>query len=412
MLAAMARGGLAIFTICSNNYLPMARVFFASAARYCPAAELFLCLADEVAASVRYPPNVTVVAAGELGIPDFRAFAFRYSIMEFNTALKPFMLRLLLARGYDAVLYFDPDIEIFAPLHPVIEPLRAGRGFVLTPHILRPAEADGFPDDMFIMRAGIYNLGFIGVAPAADTERILRWWSRRLRYDCVSEQERGVFVDQKFIDLLPAFTDSVHIARDSGCNVAYWNLRQRQLTLDGDQWRIDDGPLRFFHFSSINIDDLSCLAKWTAAFRGDEITPPLRALMRQYADRVIAAGHGEPAPPYSYGCFASGTPIPDAVRRMYRQRHLSFLGDPFETYEEYLHLPIAGQWAGSGSRMITNLMDDLRRREPVLLAHYDPMTREGVEGYTEWFLAHGHELLGDSRLIEPVAARAARPAWH
>ena len=30
MLAAMARGGLAIFTICSNNYLPMARVFFAS----------------------------------------------------------------------------------------------------------------------------------------------------------------------------------------------------------------------------------------------------------------------------------------------------------------------------------------------------------------------------------------------
>jgi hypothetical protein len=212
--------------------------------------------------------------------------------------------------------------------------------------------------------------------------------------------------------LLPAFTDSFHITRDSGCNVAYWNLRQRQLTLEGDQWLVDGGPLRFFHFSSINIDDLSCLAKWTTAFRGEEITPPLRALMRQYADRVIAAGHGEPAPPYSYGEFASGTPIPDAVRRMYRQRHLSWLGDPFDTYEEYLHLPIAEQWAASGSRMITNLMDDLRRRDPVLMMRFDPMTKEGVEGYTEWFVAHGHGLLGDRRLVEPIAARAALPVRH
>jgi len=405
----MTRGRLAIFTICSNNYLPMAKVLFASAERYCPQAELFLCLGDErLSESTHYPANASVVTAEELAIPDFRDFAFRYSIMEFNTALKPFMIRHLLEQGFDAVLYFDPDIEIFAPLDVVIDPLRDGFNFVLTPHLCQPAEGDAYPDDFGIMRAGVYNLGFIGVGAGTDTERLLRWWSRRLRYHCISDQDHGVFVDQKFIDLLPGFTDSVRIVRDSGCNVAYWNLQQRHLTQDGDRWLVDGQPLRFFHFSAINIGDLSYLSKWTQAFRGAEISPALRALMSHYAARVIAAGNGSRAlPEYSYAHFASGTPITDPVRRMFRERHLSWLGDPFETYEEYLHLPVPGQWAGSSACIITNLMDDLWRRTPWLAARFDPATREGVEGYTDWFLRNGQALLGDARLMEPVAARIA-----
>jgi hypothetical protein len=131
--------------------------------------------------------------------------------------------------------------------------------------------------------------------------------------------------------------------------------------------------------------------------------------MRHYADQVIAAGYGtEPATQYSYGRFASGTPITDAVRRMFRERHLSWPDDPFETYEEYLHLPIPGQWEGSGSHMVTNLMDDLRLRNPWLMARFDPMTREGVEGYIEWFAENGHTLIEEPKLIEPVANRLAR----
>jgi hypothetical protein len=82
--------------------------------------------------------------------------------MEFNTALKPFMIRHLIESGFSIVLYFDPDIEVFAPLDVVIDPLRAGCSFILTPHICQPAEGDAFPDDIGIMRAGIYNLGFLG----------------------------------------------------------------------------------------------------------------------------------------------------------------------------------------------------------------------------------------------------------
>jgi hypothetical protein len=406
----MAHGELAVFTISSNNYLPMAKVLFASAACYCPEAALYLCLADErLPDAGYYPADVNVVVAEDLAIPDFRSFAFRYTIMEFNTALKPFMIRHLLDQGFDAVLYFDPDIEVFAPLNPILDPLRAGYSFVLTPHICQPAEGDAFPDDMGIMRAGTYNLGFLGVGVGPDTERLLRWWSRRLRYHCVSEQEHGVFVDQKFIDLIPGFTDSVWIVRDTACNVAYWNLQQRHLTQAGDHWLVDGQQLRFFHFSGINIDDLTYLSKWTQAFRGAEIWPPLRTLMRHYADRVLAGGYGTgPQPPYSYGNFTSGTSIPDSVRRMFRDRHLFWTGDPFATYQEYLHLPIAEQWAGSSSCMITNLMDNLRQRDPWLLARFDPSQAEGVEAFCQWFVESGPAMLGGPTLVEPVANRLAR----
>ena len=406
----MTGGKLAIFTICSNNYLPMAKVFFTSVARFCPEAMLFLCLADERSAHAEdYPAGVNVVTAEELPIPDFRAFAFRYSIMEFNTALKPFMFRYLLEARFTAMLYFDPDIEVFAPLDVVLDPLRGGQSFVLTPHICYPAEGDTFPDDIGVMRAGIYNLGFLGVGEGPDTERLLRWWSRRLRYECISEQDRGIFVDQKFMDLIPGFADYVCIVRDPTCNVAYWNLLQRALTRSGDCWLIDGQALRFFHFSGISIDDLSHLSKWTLAFRGDEISPELHALMRHYAGQVKANDFASGVvPPYRYGYFASGTKIPEQVRRMFRERHMCWMGDPFETYEAFLRLPAADQWAGSSAVMITNLMDDLRRRDPSLMSRFDPATPEGVEGYTRWFVENAAALLTEPKLVRPVADRLAR----
>ena len=259
------------------------------------------------------------------------------------------------------------------------------------------------------MRAGVYNLGFLGVGAGPEADQVLRWWSRRLQYECVNAQDRGIFVDQKFMDLVPGFASGTHIVRDTAYNVAYWNLQQRELTQDGDHWFVDGQPLRFFHFSGIAPQDLSFLSKHTAAFRSADLIQPLRALMRHYADRVLANGYDTvPRALYAYGRFASGVPIPEHVRRMFRERHLVWSGDPFETYEEYLHLPIAAQWSGSSSCMITNLMDDLRQREPWLRATFDPTRQAGVEGYTDWFVKHAHTLIHEPRLIEPVAERAGR----
>jgi hypothetical protein len=337
----MSIQNLAIFTICSNNYMAMAKVLVDTARRCHPDAAVYLCLADKRLSDASfYPPGCPVIDAEDLDIPNFSQFAFRYDVMEFNTALKPFMMQRLLRQGHDAVLYFDPDIEIFAPLDGVREALDQGASFVLTPHLLRPAEGDSQPDDVAIMRAGIYNLGFLGVGAGPETTAILDWWGRRLRYQCVNEQSRGLFVDQKFIDLVPGFANGVRILRDARYNVAYWNLAQRRLTHDRAGWKVDGAPLGFFHFSGFDPTDLTLISKHTAAFRNDAIPPATQAILRHYADQVLANDfQANRAIPYAYGHFASGAPIPTATRWVFRNEHEDFVGDPFASFEPPIAQP-------------------------------------------------------------------------
>jgi glycosyltransferase involved in cell wall biosynthesis len=408
--ANMSIQSLAAFTICSNNYVPYAKVLIESLRKHHSEATLYLCLADQRLAELDelYPKGCYLVTADELHIRDFRSFAFRYNIMEFNTALKPFMIRHLLGLGHDAVLYLDPDIEVFAHLGGVIAPIQEGASFVLTPHVCQPSEGTAFPDDIDIMRGGVYNLGFLGVGAGPQTDQVLRWWSRRLKYQCVIDPDHGIFVDQKFFDLVPGFVDNVHIVRDTAYNVAYWNLAQRELENDGDKWLIDRRPLRFFHFSGINPKDLSRLSKHTTDFQADQITGPLRALIERYAAQVLASGYGTIPPGlYAYGRFASGVPIPDIVRQTFRDQHLIWVGDPFETYEEYLHLPAAGQWHDCSNYLITNIMSHLHACVPGLSGAFNPAREGSAEAYTKWFIGDTSNLLPDARLIEPVAERVA-----
>ena len=59
-----------------------------------------------------------------------------------------------------------------------------------------------FPDETYILRAGIYNLGFIAVSPAGSGE-FRRWWKERSDAIAGSWSRKGVFVDQRWIDFVP-----------------------------------------------------------------------------------------------------------------------------------------------------------------------------------------------------------------
>lgn len=400
----------AIFSICSNNYLPMARVLLQSVGRAHPEADVYLCLADALLDEPEfYAGDFQVVTAEALGIPDFREFAFRYGIMEFNTAVKPFMFQYLMAQGYTQMVYLDPDIEVMAPLDHVFALLADGASLVLTPHLTQPAERDAFPDDVGIMRAGVFNLGFLAVGACPEAERIMAWWGGRLQYQCVNEPERGLFVDQKFMDLVPAFAPDARILREPGYNLAYWNLHQRDLQMQGDGWTVNGTPLRFFHFSGIDPADLRQLSKYTTAFGPGAISPALAALMRRYAQQVLANGHGRvPTACYAYARFASGTVIPEVVRRMFRDGHRGWPGgDPFSSYEAYLQMP-SPRSPLSGRGYVTRLMAELHARETWAQQAFDLCSAQGVAAYIDWYCLHARGLLADSRLVDPVQLRAAR----
>lgn len=400
---------LAIFTICSNNYMPMARAFLASAARMHPEADLFVCLADRIVAmDGLYGDLGEIIPVENLAIPDLPGFTFRYDVMELNTAVKPFMfLHLLEDRNYSQVLYFDPDIEIFARLELVLHALEDGAVFALTPHVLSPAENLVEPNDLNFLRAGTYNLGFLGAKRSLELLEILHWWARRLTYHCVNDQASGLFVDQKFIDLVPGFVSKVAILRDSTLNVAYWNLLQRRLERSADTWTVDGRPLTFFHYSGFDPHIPNRLSKHTSLFEGT-LDAPLAEFLTSYAERLTGLGFGRiPRGTYAYGRFESGAPIPDIVRRMFRERHPAWPTNPFKTFEAQLHRPNVDFPVFSSSIVITNFLAYLHETSPFLRSCMDIAAPSGQHLLIDWFIKHAARDLGmDARLVETVALRA------
>ena len=307
-------------TIVARNYLPYARV-----------------LAETLRASDG-DSRLTVLVIDGPGAPSdgglFRALtfeeivadsaerqrlAFMYDVTELSTALKPFLLRYLLMEGAESVLFFDPDIQVFDSVAD-LWPLARDRGILLTPHMLSPIPDDGLGvSDLYVSQAGQYNLGFLGLG--AGTEAFLEWWSGRLRRHCVSAPEAGMFVDQRWIDFVPSLFPRHAIVRDPGCNVAYWNLHEREVVRTNGHLEVNGQPLRFFHFSGLDPSAPHLLSKHQGSNPRILLSehPVIRELCDDYVSRLRRCGQQPAAGAYGYSTLPDGTPIDLTMRRLYRE---------------------------------------------------------------------------------------------
>ncbi len=279
-------------TIIARNYLPHARVLAESFLQHHPEGTFTTLVIDDPGAGELGGEPFDVLSPYDIGLErsEVHRMAFIYDVKELATAVKPALLATLL-KTYDEVAYFDPDIEVFAPLDDLCA-LAEEHGVVLTPHITAPLPRDGLlPSEEMLLRAGIYNLGFIAVGQSARP--FLDWWGERLRRDCIVAVEDGIFVDQRWIDFVPALFDHV-VTRDTSCNVAYWNLPSRELTSADGSWLVDGKPLRFFHFSGFSPDRMHLLSAHRGAVPRILLTdrPDLRRLCDAYADRLRTSGFG------------------------------------------------------------------------------------------------------------------------
>src|SRR5262249_54904381 len=105
-------------TIVSNNYLAYARVFTRSFLEQHPGGKVYVLVVDRPDPSLSYEnePFETILVES-LGIPSFSNYSFRYSILELDTAVKPwFLLHLHRTGGHDRLCYFDPDILVTGDL--------------------------------------------------------------------------------------------------------------------------------------------------------------------------------------------------------------------------------------------------------------------------------------------------------
>jgi len=325
-------------TIVSLNYLPYARTLCESFRRFHPECNFYVLLVDRLPAGMDVSKeNFHLVLAEELGIPNFKVVAFKFGILELNTNVKPTFLKRLLALGADQVVYFDPDILICSPIDLIYRSLETN-SIVITPHCKSPNQGDPYSEVLLLIN-GVYNLGFVAVSHTAEADRFLSWWEHRclsLGYD---ERWAGLFVDQKWINLVPSYFDSVFVLKHPGCNVAYWNLHERTLQATGESWTVNGiVPLLFFHFSGISVDGGGRISKHTDQF--DLVSrPDLQELFHAYRERLVAHGIRETnVRPYAFGSFDNGLPVTKLLRAALAANLDAFgEGNPFDSKGLFFH---------------------------------------------------------------------------
>jgi len=310
-----------VCTIAARNYLPFVRTLATSFRAVHPDGRMTTLIIDDITGEVDAAAEpFELLRLEDLGtdLAELHRMAMLYDVTEFSTSLKPWLLQALLDAGSPSVLYLDPDIQVFAPLDDLAD-LAVARGIVLTPHTTVPFPLDGKKtDDRTILAAGIYNLGFIGVSPAA--EPFLAFWQERLSRECTIDPMGMRFVDQRWVDFAPGCYDPA-IVRDTRYNVAYWNLHGRMLHWEADRFEVDGHPLAFFHFSGYTPD----LPHLLSRHQGDRPRillsehPELAQLCDDYGARLRAHGWGvDNLVPYGLATMADGTPVDRPVRHIYR----------------------------------------------------------------------------------------------
>jgi glycosyltransferase involved in cell wall biosynthesis len=328
---APSRGGPAFCTVIAKNYLAHARALARSLRRHHPTAPLYVLLVDEVEG--RFDPaaeEFTPVPLSAIDLPDQREMCFRYELLELCTAVKPWLLRWAFARGHSRLVFLDPDVWVYRPLDELLASLDEW-DVVLTPHLTRRVDDGRYPDEHLILLVGTYNLGFLALARSAGVDRLLEWWAARCRWECTLERQRGLFLDQKWMNLVPGFLERVLVLRHPGYNLAHWNLEHRTLSGPPEAPLVNGRPLYFLHASSVDpLDPARLLCPQTRYERLEG--EPLTAMLRGYSAELLAAGYQACRTwPYTFAHFDDGHPIHPEMRQVFRGLPAGRFPDPFHT---------------------------------------------------------------------------------
>lgn len=257
--------------------------------------------------------------AEELGNP--LGWAFGHDIMELATALKPFVAAKLMERSdCEGVMFFDPDCVVLNDMTPAIKELETA-SVLLTPHACDLHVND---QQMFFefnpLKVGSFNLGFFCFKNDDTGRAVANWWRKRLRDYCLIDPDRGLFTDQKWMDLLPSYIDTLKVLRSPVYNIARWNTFQRPIEKRGDDYYVRGQKVQFIHFSGFY-----------------KVGPYVRGLYDRQSEKLIknrevldelslwysselTQARTQPAyiAPWALGRYGNGVEIPSSHRRRYK----------------------------------------------------------------------------------------------
>ena len=381
----------AICGVIAKNYISYTRSMVESFRKYNPGVDVYILVMDKNDGHIKpESENFKVIFIDELICDDLLKMFFIYDIFEAICALKPFFVEYILDKyNISKLLYVDSDILFTADIAEIWK-LLDGCSVILTPHLLDPIQVNDryIQTELNTLRCGIFNGGFLAVANNTDVRAFLTWWKTRLQ-KYASQDDPPLYADQKWLNLVPGYLNNVLILRDPGYNVAYWNLFNRKIEMNKGKIFVNGFPLRFFHFSGLELENLNRIAKYQDWHTLKDF-PALQPVFKQYKESVFRNGYAETKNwPYTYNYFDNGIPISRIIRRIFRKLDMNNLtakfANPFTTgsnsYYEWLNKDIGGNAGPTG---ITSLWYEIYLSRPDIQALYPDIFGKNRQEFYQW----------------------------
>lgn len=242
-------------TIITSSHLPLAKTLSESLRKFFPAYSFQVLVTDQT-----NPPAINGLSF--IPLSELSASAFFTEIEkkyahtnadQFRWALKPVLIGHLLNKGFSKVVFTDPDTYFVGAAD--IDGLLDQHAVLLTPHW---ADTDIVtnPDSVIsVMKGGLFNAGFIAVSQKGLPA--MQWWAGMCHYKMDKREDLGVYDDQKYLDLLPAQFEGVHILKHQGLNLASWNIQTcKREIVDGRLMINKKFEPVFIHFAKDTITNI------------------------------------------------------------------------------------------------------------------------------------------------------------
>lgn len=169
-------------------------------------------------------------------------------ISEYYFTLSPFWPRWLLENYSElkSITYLDSDLEFFS--NPEILHQEVGSSSIgIIEHRFHPS-AD--KSNLY----GKFNVGWIYFKNDKTAIKCLEQWEKNCLNWCKDRPENGKFADQKYLDSWPDDFKNTHIIRNSGANIAPWNINSHVIKKEKDILISDNDKIVFYHFNIKAID--------------------------------------------------------------------------------------------------------------------------------------------------------------
>ncbi len=283
------------FTICSNNYLAQAKTLGDSIRKTNSEYEFFIGLTDVFSSEIDYQNEIgyTIVPVDEIGIPEFDYLWKNYSIIEFNTNVKPFYFHYFIQHFSDLefLYYLDPDTFVYNEFTIIEQEFGKNGTALLTPHILGPIKLDNeVPGESLFLNHGIFNLGFFGMKNPQPDNEIINWWKERTYHLGYNQPSKGLFVDQLWHNFTPIFFENVIVSHHPGLNIGPWNLHERKLSEINYVYLVNNNfPLAFYHFSNYDYKKSNAISRYYTRYNFDT-NSDLKKIYFDYNELLIKNG--------------------------------------------------------------------------------------------------------------------------